>query len=264
MHSGIVLVCWNAEEAETRSAGLRKSGFEVTVHADRRANPQEIAASPPDAYLIDLGRSPSQGRELGGWLRRNRDTRSVPLVFIAGDREKTEKARALLPDATFTTWEDAPGDIARAIAAPPTDPVVPGAMDAYAGAPLFKKLGIREGVRVVLLGADSGFEDQLRALPKGARVTRDATVAGDVLLLFAHSAEDLEASFRPASARLAEGGRLWICWPKKRSGVPSDLTQRAVRAYGLARGFVDYKIASIDEIWSGLCFARRDRSHVGR
>ena len=63
--------------------------------------------------------------------------------------------------------------------------------------------------------------------------------------------------FPAAAAVLTERGAIWIAWPKQASGVRTDLTQAAVRAYGLERGFVDYKICAIDETWSGLLFTRR-------
>jgi len=253
----IVLVSWDAAEAEVRATEFLAAGLQVDVHSDRKANPRVVAERPPDAYVIDLGRAPSQGRELGGWLRRNQDTRMVPLVFVIGDPEKTEKARSLLPDATFTTWDHVVSDLTRAIADPPADPIVPGAMDAYAGAALPKKLGIRKGDLIGLVDAPDRFEDLLIGLPEGASVERGHAEGSNVLLLFARSQNGLEEGFPSAARSLADGGKLWICWPKKASGIASDLSQNVVRAFGLAREFVDYKIASIDETWSGLCFARR-------
>jgi len=255
----IVLICWDTESSEVRSEELRAVGFRVDVHSDRKANPRVLGESPPDAFVIDLGHSPSQGRELGGWLRRNRATRYVPLVLIEGDPEKTEKARALLPDATFTTWAGLAAEVARAIAEGPGDPVVPGTMDAYAGVPLVQKLGIRGGNRVGLVDAPDAFEDLLAGLPEDVSVERGSMEASEILLLFVRTRDGLEEAFSAVSACLADGGKLWICWPKKASEVASDLSQRVVRAFALARGFVDYKIASIDETWSGLCFARRER-----
>lgn len=257
--SSIVLVCWDSAQAEVHAGALREMGYAARVFADRRENPRMLTDDPPDAFLIDLGRSPSQGRELGGFLRRQKATRHIPLVFVAGDPEKTEKVRSLLPDALFTTWDDASADLRRAIEAPPTDPVVPGAMDAYAGAPLVKKLGIREGHFVGLVAAPEGFEGQLEGLPEEVDVERGLSGHPDVLLLFVESESALNDVFPEAAAALVDGGRLWICWPKKMSGVASDLSQASVRAYGLAREFVDYKVASIDDTWSGLCFARRAR-----
>ena len=78
-----------------------------------------------------------------------------------------------------------------------------------------------------------------------------------VFILFARSAADLARRFDRAADAVAEGGRLWIIWPKKTSAIASDLTQNQVRQFGLARQWVDYKIAAIDPTWSGLAFARR-------
>ncbi|MCP4662787.1 MAG: DUF3052 domain-containing protein [bacterium] len=130
-------------------------------------------------------------------------------------------------------------------------------MDGYSGTPLPKKLGIRAGSVVALLGAPAGFERKLGELPEGVRLKKQARGHADVILLFARSRANLEARFPAAARALAEGGGLWIVWPKKASGVASDLTLPAVRAFGLGSGFVDYKICAVDETFSGLLFARR-------
>ncbi len=253
----IVLIHWNSDEAEERAGALRAAGYDVSCHTDSRANPRSLREDPPDAYVIDLRRIPSQGREIGGWLRRQKTTRHVPLVFIEGDPEKTDRARALLPDATFSPWDSIVGALGDAAATPVENPIVPGTMDAYAGVPLGKKLGIREGASIALVGAPEGFEERIEGLPSGATFVDESADGADVILLFVTSLAALDSEFATTAARLAGGGRLWICWPKKASGVESDLSETGVRAYGLERSFIDYKIASIDETWSGLCFARR-------
>jgi CheY-like chemotaxis protein len=253
----VVLIHWNAGEAAERAARLHEAGYDVSCHSDSRANPRSLRDDPPDAFVVDLRRIPSQGRELGGWLRRQKATRDVPLVFVEGDLEKTSRVRALLPDATFTSWEDVAAKLADAIERPPEEPVVPGTMDAYSSVPLAKKLGITAGSIVALIHAPSGFEETMGGLPDGATILGDAEGTAGVVLLFVTAAAGLELGFLKAAGRLSGDGRLWIVWPKKASGTASNLSQTVVRAFGLARGFVDYKIASIDETWSGLCFARR-------
>ncbi len=252
--SQIVFVHWNCAEAEARAERLRDAGHVVACHCDPKANPRVLLASPPDAFVIDLARLPSQGRELGGFLRRAPATRHVPLVFVEGDPAKTESVRALLPDAFFTAWACAPADVARAVAAPPLEPVVPGAMAAYAGAPLTKKLGIKPSSALLLIGAPTGFERTLASLPSSVHVTRSAPATADVVLWFATDLEDLDSRYERVAACVHEGGRLWILWRKRPA---AGLTQRKVQAAGLSRGWVDYKISSIDDAWSGLCFARR-------
>ncbi len=130
-------------------------------------------------------------------------------------------------------------------------------MAAYSGTPLPKKLRLRSGSLVALLGAPPGFEGKLGALPEGVRLQRQARPRPKVIVLFAKSQRDLARQFPAAARALAEGGALWIAWRKQASGGGTDLQQRAVRAFGLQAGFVDYKICAIDETWSALCFARR-------
>jgi len=256
--SRVVLVHWKEEECGERAARLERAGHEVSCFTGGgAAGLRGLREDPPAAFVIDLARTPSQGRELGVWLRQQKATRRVPLVFVAGDAAKTARVRKLLPDAVFTTWPRVRGALTRALRAPPSEPVVPGTFDSYAGTPLAKKLGIRAGSVVALLGAPAGFDAALGRLPAGARVRRQARGRAGVVLLFARSLADLDRRFLYAARAVAEGGRLWICWPKRASGVRSDLTQRVVREYGLARGFVDYKIGALDATWSGLCFARR-------
>jgi CheY-like chemotaxis protein len=218
-----------------------------------------LAADPPDAFVIDLGRLPSQGRAVATALRQQKATRLVPLVFVEGDPEKTARVKALLPDAQYTTWRGLAGALRQATKArPKATLVVPGMMAAYSGAPLPKKLGIRRGSVITLLGAPGGFEKKtLGPLPEGAVVRGDTRSAFNVGLLFVRSKADLARRFPAAAKAMGSPGALWILWPKQASGARTDLDQNAIRAFGLARGLVDYKIAAIDETWSGLCFARR-------
>jgi hypothetical protein len=129
-----------------------------------------------------------------------------------------------------------------------------GAVAGYSGTPLPKKLGIAEGKRVALIGAPDGFERMLEPLPGGvallARGVPRATV--DVVVLFAKDAAELARSFAKAKARLDPAGGLWVAWPKKASGVATDLNEDVVREVGLAAGLVDNKVCAIDDTWSGL------------
>ncbi len=262
--SRVLLVHWNAAECAERAALLRRAGHFVASHSDEGGGvARAVRENPPDAVVIDLARIPSHGRAVAVWLRQQKATRRVPIVFVEGDPEKTQRVRGALPDAVFTTWGGIRGAVRRAIREAPAEPVVPGTMDAYSGTPLPKKLGIREGSAVALVGAPDGFERTLGALPAGARVRRGARARADILLLFARSRADLARRFPAAARALAAGGRLWIVWPKKASGVASDLGETEVRAFGLAAQFVDYKIAAIDATWSGLCFARRRANEIG-
>lgn len=240
---------WNAAEGEARAAELRGFGYEATLCS--AFDPSCLRAEPPDAVVIDLRRSPSQGREVGATLRRRKAMRAVPLVFVEGDPEKTARVRSLLPDAVYTPWSGIAAAIERALREPPANPVVPGTMDAYSGAPLVKKLGVKPGARVALLGAPEGFKAKL----EGARFVRGQA---DVVLLFVRSHSDLERRFPSAARALARKAGLWIAWPKKTAPLAAaGLDEGAVRRFGLAARFVDFKICAMDETWSGLQFSRR-------
>jgi hypothetical protein len=130
-------------------------------------------------------------------------------------------------------------------------------MAGYTGRPLPKKLGIRPGSTVALLGAPPDFEQKLAPLPENVRLQKQARGPASLILLFAKSRAGLDRRFPAALRALAEPAGLWIIWPKQASGVPTDLTQNTVRAFGLASGLVDYKICAIDDTWSGLLFTRR-------
>jgi len=127
----------------------------------------------------------------------------------------------------------------------------------YSGTPLPRKLGIVEGTRVLLLGAPDGFD--LGPLP-GVELHRRAGASPyDVVLLFAPDRAALVRRFAPARDRLTVAGGLWACWPKRASGVATDLNDNVVRAHGLATGLVDVKVAAIDATWSGIKFVVRLR-----
>lgn len=129
----------------------------------------------------------------------------------------------------------------------------------YSGTPLPKKLGIEEGHRVALLRAPAGFERTLGSLPAVAQMQRDPRGAGpfDVQVLFSDGARDLVPRFARAQQRMVPDGALWVAWPKKASGVATDLDENVVRAIGLAAGLVDVKVCAIDATWSGLKFVVR-------
>jgi len=134
----------------------------------------------------------------------------------------------------------------------------------YSGTPLPRKLGIREGSRVLLVGAPAGFTDALGDLPGGVELAAAGEL--DVVVLFAPDAAALRAQFGGLVTGLASAGGLWVAWPKRSSGVATDLDENVVRAVGLASGLVDNKVCAIDATWSGLRFVRRlrDRPPGGR
>ena len=127
----------------------------------------------------------------------------------------------------------------------------------YSGIPLAKKLGIEPGHRVGLIGAPEGFEATLEGLPDGVRLSRRAAGRFDVIVFFTKRAAELEHRFGQLAAKLDKAGGLWVAWPKKASGVATDVVEGKVRRTGLDGGLVDNKICAVDETWSGLRFVYR-------
>jgi hypothetical protein len=128
----------------------------------------------------------------------------------------------------------------------------------YSGTPLPRKLGIKEGARVAVAGAPDGFiEDTLGALPAGAMIAEAVSGDTDVAILFVRSMAELIEAFPRARAWLAPTGGLWVAWPKKASGIATDLGENAIREAGLEAGLVDNKVCAIDDTWSGLRFVFR-------
>jgi hypothetical protein len=128
----------------------------------------------------------------------------------------------------------------------------------YSGTPLPAKLGIRSGGRVLLDGVPAGPE--LGGLPDGVTLHRRVGSGSyDVIVLVAPSGARLRDRWPRLVPRLDTAGRLWVCWPKRTSGVATDLTEGAVREFGLDHGLVDVKVCAVDATWSGLAFVRRLR-----
>jgi hypothetical protein len=127
----------------------------------------------------------------------------------------------------------------------------------YSGTPLPKKLGIREGARVYLAGAPEGFDTVLGPLPTGVERLGRVGADMDVVLLFVTRERDLRSRFAKLAAALEPAGRLWVAWPKKASGVASDLDFDTVQRIGLDAGLVDNKSASVTEAFQGLQFVYR-------
>ena len=136
-------------------------------------------------------------------------------------------------------------------------------MAGYSGTPLAKKLGIKEKFRVALGNAPQGFRKELGELPDGVTFVKESKKPVDLILLFVKSRSELSKNFAKLASKLAPAGMLWVAWPKKASGVPTDLSFEAVQEIGLTAGLVDTKICAIDEVWSGLRFVIRVKDRPG-
>jgi hypothetical protein len=131
----------------------------------------------------------------------------------------------------------------------------------YSSAPLARKLGIKAGARVALIRAPDGFELTLGQLPDDVSVRRAARGPLDVIVAFFVVRRELEQRLPLLRSVLDPAGGLWIAWPKRASGVATDLSDGVVRELGLAAGLVDNKVCAIDDVWSGLrlVYRLRDR-----
>lgn len=122
----------------------------------------------------------------------------------------------------------------------------------YSGTPLAKKLGIEEGHAVALLKAPDGFESTLEGLPDAVSIRTSARGTNDVVVSFHTKRADLEQRLPTLVRAMDVDGGLWLAWPKKASGVPTDITEDTVREVALPLGLVDNKVCAIDDTWSGL------------
>lgn len=127
-------------------------------------------------------------------------------------------------------------------------------MAGYSKTPLDRKLGLEPNARFGVINAPAHFAQLLGELPSGVTL-RDASRGNsplDVIVCFVSSLSELKRMLPRARKRLDPSGGLWMCWPKKASGIITDVSENAVRALGLASSLVDNKVCAIDEVWSGL------------
>ena len=137
-------------------------------------------------------------------------------------------------------------------------------MAGYSGTPLPKKLGIKDQFRVACMGLPPDVQTELKSSLKTCEFAKEGQGSVDFAMIFVKSATDLMANFSRLAKRLKPAGMLWVSWPKKSSGVATDLTEDEVRRIGLAAGLVDVKVCAVSEVWSGLKFVIRlkDRQKV--
>jgi hypothetical protein len=138
------------------------------------------------------------------------------------------------------------------------------AASGYSGTPLARKLGIREGSRVCLRAAPADYPQRVAPLPPGVQLTRRLSPRADIIHVFATRRARLEAQLRAALALMRADAALWVSWPKKASGRPTDITEGVVRELALPLDLVDIKVCAVDEVWSGLKLVIRRSARPGR
>jgi hypothetical protein len=130
-------------------------------------------------------------------------------------------------------------------------------MAGYSGTPLAKKLGIKEDFRLLFVNAPDGFQKELGELPPGVEIATRGNKSFNLIILFVDSERVLKKEFTKLAGKIVRNGMIWVAWPKKSSGVATDLTFDNVQQIGLRAGLVDVKICAVNEIWSGLKFVYR-------
>jgi hypothetical protein len=254
----IRLIHWKAGEALALLEALRGAGHQVDY--EEQLHPDGFAAikrSPPDAFVIDLSRLPSHGREVATFFRGRKATRQIPIVFVGGAPEKVAAIRKLLPDAVYATGTRVRSALREALAKRPVNPVVPAQMmERYAARTACQKLGIREGTAVALYEPPRNYASVLGELPAGARLEEAANGACPVTLWFAGDAAACREAL-PRMRKLAGRTKLWVLWQKRGAGKESGVTQQFLRESAAAVGLVDYKICAVNEKWSAMLFARK-------
>jgi hypothetical protein len=125
-------------------------------------------------------------------------------------------------------------------------------MAGYSGTPLPQKLGIKPGITVVLINAPTNYR---RLLGKAAETVVFSNRFGrncGFIHFFTARRSELQERLKKLRSKISDTGILWVSWPKKSAGVPTDVTEDVIRAVALPLGFVDVKVCAVDEIWSGL------------
>ncbi len=130
-------------------------------------------------------------------------------------------------------------------------------MPGYSGTLLPKKLGIKDGFHVSLVEAPAEVVAELKSSLDHCKIAPNGKTPLDFAIVFTKSKAALTKEFKRIAKMLAPAGMLWISWPKKSSGVATDLDENIVRGVGLAAGLVDVKVCAVTEVWSGLKFVRR-------
>ena len=244
---------WRAEEAQTLVAALRAGGYTVEYPGDKaNGSWRSLRENPPLAAIIDLTRLPSHGRHVAAEIRASKSLRHIPIVFVDGDPDKVERVRQDLPDAVYTSRSRLVSALKRV--KPLADPVVAPRMMDRTDRTTAEKLGIKAGARVALIDPPADYVRVLGKLPKDVSLEEEPEETLPLTIWFVRDPDAYAAGLADVRRR-AVASRIWVVYPKGRSA--SGLTQGFIREAALAVGLVDYKVCSVNEVWTGLLFTRK-------
>lgn len=232
----------------------------------------ELAETNPAALVLDMDRLPSNCREIALMLRSSKSARHIPILLVGtlppdgleGLPEKHARLKAELPDIPYAAWPQAGKALADLLHRPQLAPSVVPPARVYT-ASLAQKLGIvsaparpdKTPRKIAVLGAPDGFIESLGELPGSVSLVSKIAPETQLAVCFVRSLGETASMLDLLTYRLPDGASAWIAYPKKGRGRIGEFTENDVRDLGLAAGWVDYKICSIDETWSGMKFAKR-------
>ncbi len=125
-------------------------------------------------------------------------------------------------------------------------------MPGYSGTPLVRKLGVKPGFRIKTKNAPANYRSLLKPLPDDVTISTQMRSNIDLWHLFTAKRQELDRQLEIAQKQIHQDGMIWVSWPKKSSGVPSEITEDTIRETALPRGLVDIKVCAVDDTWSGL------------
>jgi Protein of unknown function (DUF3052) len=247
---------WRAEEAKPLIAALRAEGYTVDYPGDKaNGDWRTLRKSPPLAAVIDLTRLPSHGRWVAAEIRATKSLRHIPIVFVDGEPAKVEVIRKMMPDAIYTSRARLASALKKS--KPLADPVVPPRLMNRTDRTAAEKLGITAGARVALLDPPPDYLRVLGKLPADVAFEEEADGTASLTLWFVRDADTYLAGI-DAMRKRAAYSRIWVIYPKRQpGGAASAITQGYIRETALSVGLVDYKVCSVNEVWTGLLFTRK-------
>jgi hypothetical protein len=252
----IRLISWH-DDVDRKSKSLKAPGQIIDASPFEKISSVvgEMSRLNPAVLVLDLDKVPSRSREIAIALRSSKSARHIPLLFVGGEAAKVERIRAEIPDVFFTEWKVASPVLKQILKRPAImQTAIPHRN--YGATPLFKKLGIKPQMKVVLLGAPDAFVETLGDLPDGASFSQQLTAAAPLVISFVRSLAEVAPAFDMLAARLPRKASVWVAYPK-RGRLASDLNENILREAGICRGLVDYKICSVDSAWSAVKFTHR-------